>query len=254
MTTLAYEVERMSGVDESPIFDKQLPSHHFDELEKELEQWSKHRLEYFRKACGVVVEKKYSPHKHRKPLYGNLPRVFTEELVIAFFNEPVLRSNVRVRNKLLKQFLYGRRIGEVNDIRLIPGQNLVQIVNHKSKKIEYKPLIQGTERLFLDDAPLNPHYLRKYFRETCQRLGPEFQFTYDKKGNRRLHQYTTHTLRKTAANMLRVHTGDPYKVAVYIGHDTSTSFGPTSVYMHYDIEEMRKDLNDCFERLVFKLL
>lgn len=231
------------------LYDKQELS------EEALRGLTYHELARLQKLAGEVKRKKYNVHKYRQALYGNLPRVIPHQLIINFFNEPVLLKNKPVRNKFLLLFFYGRRIGEANSIKRVEGQALVQIINHKSRIIEYKPLIEGTEPLFSSEVNYSPDYLRKYFRDTCKRLGSNYGFQYAATSNgRKLHQFTVHCFRKTAGNILRTHTGDAYKVAVFLGHSTPSLFGATSCYMHYDVEEMRKDLNEAFKLYVETLL
>lgn len=261
MSSLYLEVSSVQGSD-TTLFEKQevalLPP--LTEFDCVLEGLSYHQLQALQKAAGHVRAAKYpSCHRNKKPLYGNLPKVFSDRQLLEFFAELYRFRNEAVYKAFAKQFFYGLRIGEINTCRLVPMQELV-IVEAEKKKGQpnqyYLPLIKGTEDLFNPDLPkLSPHYLRKYFRETCDRLGDEYMFTYGKAlCGRPLRQFSTHTLRATAGNMLRRHTRDPYKEAVYLRHELSSLWGATSRYMHYEQEEMKQDINQTFKHYVEELL
>jgi len=217
----------------------------------------KHRIEQLRKNAAIAIKEKYGS-RNGPPKYGNLPRTFARRQVVLFFDELWRYRNKAVYAAFCLQFFYGLRIGELSGVTVVPGQQLIKVDNFKCKRTEFLPVIDGTEILFtyLDRIKeYSPDYLRKYFRETCERLGDEFMFRYtiDRRGLTR-RQFATHTLRKTAGNMLRIHTGDPYKTSVFLRHNTRNVYGATAHYMHYDIEDMRHDLEACFNELVGKLI
>jgi hypothetical protein len=219
------------------------------ELETTLHSLPRHALDTLRHSCGKVIESKYRPHRLKKPLYANLPREMSSEQVFQFFEELRRFGNEGVVKAFLRQFFYGLRVGEINSCKIVPG-NYVMVTNHKDGgTVDYLPVIPGTEELFEPIKNYSSGYLRKYFTETCDRLGDDFRYQYatDRKGRLR-RQFTTHTLRKTAANIIRTHTKDAYKASVFLRHETRAVYGVTAVYLHYPLEEMREDLTKAFSQ------
>lgn len=217
------------------------------ELELRLQTLPRHALDTLRHSCGKVIERKFRPHRLKKPLYANLPREMSRDQVFQFFDELSRFGNEGVVKAFLRQFFYGLRVGEINSCKIVPG-NYVLVTNHKDGgTVDYLPLIPGTEALFEQIKPYSSNYLRKYFTETCDRLGDDFRYQYakDAKGRYR-RQFSTHTIRKTAANIIRSHTKDAYKASVFLRHETRAVYGVTAVYLHYPLEEMRGDLAKAF--------
>jgi len=227
------------------------------ELQAKLLVLPKHRMEYYRKTFGIVIKQKYGS-RNGPPKYGDLPREFTKEELFTFFKELYRFKNKTVYSAFCLQFLYGLRIGELRDIEYVPGQKLIRIKNHKAKRVEYRPFIEGTELLFAHIDRIrkySPDYLRKYFRETLMRLGDSYWYTYDyATDGRPLKQFSTHSLRHTAGNLVREATNSEYKMHVFLRHNTRSVYGATGYYMHYRLEDMRTDFNNTFEEYVAALV
>lgn len=226
-----------------------------EELVNQVLQYPKHVLCKLHAATGVARKLKYNTKMTVRSV--NLPKGFTREQLDRFFVELSRFRNHRVCVAFLLSLVYGLRVSEVGNLSVIPGQRLVCINDLKMRRKEYVPLIDYTKPLidyYNSQPPLNKDYLRKYFRETCERLGDEFMYYETGKLGQRAHQFSTHTLRHTGAAMMQSSTGAEYKVHVYLRHNLKKSYGTTGYYMQYRLEDMRNDMNGCFAPVVKHLL
>jgi hypothetical protein len=172
-------------------------------------------------------------------LYGNLPRCWTVEQLLVFLRSVSVREHL---NAFLLSFAYGLRASEVGGAFIVPGQRLVGVFNKKCSRMDYLPLLAGTECLLGARRSYHPIVYARWFRDAVRRLPPEFNYLYH---GRRM-QYTFHTLRRTAGNLLREYTHDVYKEAVFLRHRLGRRFGATAAYMHYPLDSLRCDMQEAF--------
>lgn len=159
------------------------------------------------------------------------------------------------KDRLLLQFFYALRVGEVKTVSYNPFTKLVRVETEKEGRIriDYLPFIEGTERLF--SVPLvSDNCLRNFFYRHCKRLGPPYHDIYHAGKTGDLNRLTSHSLRVTASNGFREYTGDPYKQKVYLRHNISRAYGATSHYMEYSEDDFRSDLNGYMKEFVKSLL
>jgi hypothetical protein len=215
---------------------------------------TKHEHELLTKRNNLHYNSKYRL-KRSGTLYGNLSRVWTPQQLIQFFKT---FPEGDVKKNLLRAAFYGVRIGEVASMQLMESSGLVRIETEKKrgvKSADYLPIIEGTQCLFTAKT-YNPNFLRKCFMAHCKKMGEGYYYAYtnsDAAGKKR-YRYTTHTLRKTAGNMVRRFTKEVFKEKAFLRQSLSRAFGATAAYMDYPEDEMREDLNACFASLVIALL
>ena len=210
------------------------------------------QLERLRKFSGVVLEEKYD-RNHRGDKYGNLPRHFSRRQIVDFFSAI---TNDCLRVEFLVLLVFGLRVSELDDLVWLRQQGLLRVNNVKCRRFECIPVPECAEsvlRRFFSQQRHSTKKLRYYFRKVCVSAGDEFTFVYGQSTHeqpRDLYQFTTHSLRHSAGNLLLRSTDNPYKVAVYLRHKPSSKFGVTATYMHYSLDEMRDDLEKTFENLI----
>lgn len=225
------------------------------ELTNRVLELPKHVLCRLHAATGAARKIKYNTKQVVRSI--NLPKSFTSDQLDRFFIELSRFRNHRVCIAFLLALAYGLRVSEIGNLSIVPGQRLICIDDKKMKRKEYLPLVDYTKPLidyYNSQPPLNKDYLRKYFIETLYRLGDEFTYNEPGKVGQRNHQFTTHSLRHTAGAHLLQSTNSEFKMHVYLRHNLKKSYGTTGYYMHYRIEEMRTDANNCFAPLVKHLL
>lgn len=220
---------------------------------------SKHEIESTIKTLRALKALKYPRSKRRSPIYGDLDRSFSTEQLFSVFDELRRFGNNRVRDQFLIMFFYGLRIGELADLEYLERQRLLKIVNHKPEEHNnYLPVIPGTEPLFesLEGKPYHQGYLATYFKETLMRLGDEYYSSYGQcRQKRNLHQYTSHSLRKTAGNIFLKSTGGKmYKMHRFLRHDLRSVYAATGWYTSYSEGEFRVDLEEAFTPYIKGLL
>jgi integrase len=213
------------------------------DIYKQLTNLPKWKLHLVTKACTLARKDKYQRNKHTK--YGNLPRSMTQEQLKTFFSSI---RNPQLKKELLLQFFLALRVGEISSIKIVKGQDLIQILNKKCDRVEYLPLFEPLRTLLKDDLNFCIHtkdYIRKCFRSVRDKAGLNFSYGMSNKG-KPLYQFTTHSLRHTAINLFGAHVKDPYKVCQYSRHLAENIVGVQATYRHYSIEELRHDLEECF--------
>lgn len=223
------------------------------EVKEALFNLSFDQLERLRKFSGVVLEEKYNRNHSRVPAYGNLPRNFSVRQVTRFFS---VVSNDRLKVSFLVMLLFGLRVGELDGLVWLRDQRLLRVRNFKCRRDEYLPVFDSAEAVltsFFSEPMHSTKKLRYYFRLVCEDAGDEFTYVYGYSSHenpRQLFQFTTHSLRHTAATLFFNCTNNPYKVSCFLRHSKSSHFGSTATYMHYSLDDMRDDLEKTFENLI----
>jgi integrase len=186
----------------------------------------------------------------------DLPRGFTRDQLLRFMREVLRFHNTKVFVACVLALLYGLRESEIALLKVVPGQRIVCIWDEKMDRREYLPLILGTEDMirYYSSAPLSKDYLRKYFRETCVRLGDEFMYGEPGKVGQQCYQFTFHSLRHTGGELFRDFTNIEFKMHVFLRHNLRSVYGSTGYYMRYRREDMFVDVNECFCSLLSLLL
>jgi len=223
-----------------------------------IQSLTKHDFEQNLKELRAAYNQKYLLKKTRHPLAANLPRLFTDDQLIEFFATFPLKKE-EIRRRLLRAFFYGLRAGEVDRAERVEG-GFVKVDCLKKGRyfVYYLPFIEGTEKLFSPYTSTHKYdsiYLARCFSDRLKELGGMYCQKYEKSSDGRLlGRYSSHTLRRTAGNAVRRYTKEVYKAKIFLRHNPSSHFGCTAAYLDYDIEEMRKDLNETFKQYVEKLL
>lgn len=224
-----------------------------DALKKELWTLTQHQIKRLRKIAGEVINQKYDMKSGRsKPLYGNLPKKFSLSELEQIFAKI---DNTRLRMAFAIQFLLGLRIGELSNLEIVPNQGIVKICSNKSKKIDFLPLLPCVEQLIIkyqSGVMFNHNYLRKVFRDILKEVGLNYAYAISD-DNRKLHQFSTHSLRHTAVNMFSEFVGDDYKTCCFSRHTAQSRMGTQAAYRHYSLDELREDYSACFGELAKNL-
>lgn len=224
-------------------------------LTKQLQELSEWRLKLIRKAAGKVISNKYQRSKEAK--YANLPRCLNINQLKCFFSY-CNRRDTRFYFALM--FFFALRIGEVNRVEYLAGQKLLLVNSLKSGPKTYLPVPDFLHDWLLDHMDLIQNnisipYLEKLFRKIRSRAS-ELCYVYAKATNGRpLYQFTSHSFRHTAINLMGCHLRDPYKICQYSRHSASGEVGVMATYRYYDLEDMRVDLScvmKSFSHIVYK--
>jgi integrase len=212
-------------------------------LFEELRVLSKWQLVLLGKVVCRVREFKYV--RRREALYGNLPRGLNVGQLVDFFEvvEP------KYFDFFLLLFVFGLRIGEVKHLSVVKAQGLVRIENRKGGRVEYLPVIRGVEgalnaleslRCIKDKAA------RDAFRRAVKRAGLYYEYALSGNG-KRLGQFTPHSLRHSAINLFAGYVKDPFKWMSFSRHEKSKLLGVSAVYRHYNLDELRADMEKVFK-------
>ncbi len=224
-----------------------------DELRHSFSSLTQHQLKRLRKIAGEVITSKYDMGRERKiPKYGNLPKNFTMSQLESFFAS-IKHEGPRIAFTI--QFLLGLRIGELNGLEIVEGQGLVKIQNNKCSRTDFLPIIPVVEQLirqYQEGIQYSPDYLRKVFRQTV--IDADMNYSYGTSDdNKKLHQFSTHSLRHTAINLFSEFIGDQYRACCFSRHSANSQFGAQASYRHYSLDEMRTDYEECFGEIAKNL-
>lgn len=215
------------------------------ELYNSLKNLSKNKLCAIRRACTYVINDKYE--RRKEPIYGDLPRCLNDEQLYQFFNSI---RNPQIKIQFLIQFFYALRRGEINTLRIIPNQNIIQLYNEKNDKYNYLPLYEPIKSFLLKHPYITfntANYLGKAFRSIRKSAGLNFDYGKSTTGNP-IYQFTTHSLRHSAITIFGNYIKDDFKVSKFSRHSLNKLFGEVPTYRHYSMDELRKDLESCMEK------
>ena len=214
------------------------------------------QLERLRKLAGVVIEDKYERGRG-DPKYGNLPRHFSERQLVEFFEH--IRSE-RLFLSFLVQFGLGLRVGELKGLSFLERQGLARVQNFKARRVEYIPVCESLRaplKRYLSSDVHSVQKLRYHFRAVCEDAGEEFTYVYGyskhKDNPRSLYQFTPHSLRHTAGNMV-LRAANPLVEAAFLRHKLTSKFGVTGTYMRVSNEEMSLAVTDALDNVIKLLL
>lgn len=222
-----------------------------------------------------IRKKKYKRRKGNK--YGSLNKGFSEEELKIFFK---FCSNEKARMCFMLMAQLGLRIGEVVQVTLLDlnlKENRLRIFTEKAKTIDYmflhdkvriplKSWVQLHEKdieksdgyLFFSDNMDRKHiskdWLRKEFREVCKRAGLDETYgvaedinnpLQQKRGIRKLHRLSTHSLRHFFIDKVYKNCKDPIRTQKLARHQ---DFKSTQVYIHVSQKEVDETLEKVFEQ------
>lgn len=223
-----------------------------DEVFNALYPLKQDQLERLRKLAGVVIEDKYERGRG-DPKYGNLPRHFSERQLLEFFEH--IRSE-RLFLSFLVQFGLGLRVGELKGLSFLEHQGLARVQNFKARRVEYIPVCESLRaplRAYLSTEVHSVQKLRYHFRAVCEDAGEEYTYVYGyskhKENPRSLYQFTPHSLRHTAGNML-LRASNPLVEAAFLRHKLTSKFGVTGTYMRVTNEELSEALEQGLGRVI----
>ncbi len=239
------------------------------------EDLSQDKLKNLISTLSEIRKKKYKRRKGNK--YGSLNKGFTDEELNIFFK---FCSNPKARLCFILMSQLGLRIGEVVKITLFDlnfKENRIRIFTEKSKTIDFlhlhekvriplKSWVQLHEKaieksegyLFFSDNPerkyISKDWLRKEFREVCKRAGLDETYgvaedinnpLQQKRGIRKLHRLSTHSLRHHFITKVYDSCKDPIKTQMLARH---CDFKSTQVYIHTNQKEVDETLEKVFEQ------
>ena len=214
------------------------------------------QLERLRKFAGLVIEDKYERGRG-DPKYGNLPRHFSERQLVEFFDH--VRSD-KLFLSFLVQFGLGLRVGELKGLDFLEKQGLARVQNFKAGRTEYIPVcasLRAPLKAYLSDDMHSVQKLRYHFRAVCEDAGEEFTYVYGyskhKENPRSLYQFTPHSLRHTAGNMV-LRSSNPLVEAAFLRHKLTSKFGVTGTYMRVSNDEMLVAVTEALYKVIQLLL
>lgn len=222
------------------------------ELYRKLILLPKWKMMKIQRAVSLARKDKFE--YDRKSKYGNLPRSMDKEQLRLFFASI---RNPSVKAEFLLQFFFALRVGEIKNVRIVPGQDLLRIENKKCDRVEYLPLYEPVRSWLLKQdrcrtAVHSKDYLRKCFRAVRNHTTLNYQYADSRTGSH-LFQFSTHSLRHSSINIFGSYIKDPYKIAQFSRHCASSIMGVQSVYRSYPLKELQHDLSLAFADYGFLL-
>lgn len=214
-----------------------------DEVASVLESMSQAKIKELSKKINKGKELLYpsnSSYKNR-----NVREVFFWEELQRFLNS--VRSP-SVRLAFLLQFFYGLRVGEISRCEWNQTAGVLVVDLLKSDREQRIPVHGPTDKILCDYGEfsgLSSDYIRKVFRRVREDTGLDAVYGESSDG-RRLFQFTTHSLRKTAATVFMREVNSKMKMKEFLGH--SQQGDSTESYLGYWREEYRRNLESAFER------
>jgi len=206
--------------------------------------YSKQQIERMISNLSMVLRDKYRSNRSSTPKYGNLSRAMKYEQIIKFFSHI---RNPEIKYAFLLQFFYALRVSELSSIELFLEQGYIRIENKKCNRVEFLPLFEPVKYFFTHLPTPTPNYLRKAFKSI--RRDAELEFIYGKSTNeKQLYLFSTHSLRHTAINIFGDYVRDPFKVNIFSRHQKTKDIGVMGTYRHYDMDKLRNDLTNAFEK------
>lgn len=212
-------------------------------------------------ACGYARKRKSSSKRAR--LSGDLPLAMSEQQFVQFIR--AIR-NPRVKCHFLLQFFTGARSSELHRVagskknlglEVTPDNKLVRYHNTKAGGVfQFRPaygIIPDLVKVYYDVyGSVSPAYARKCMSSVLYGLGDEFTYPYAYRANdgARLKPFRPHSIRHSAATRFWLHTGDQMKAQIFLRHESRSSTA-TSQYLHYVMDVMRADLEDCMKDLYY---
>jgi len=212
-----------------------------DEVAEVLEEMSQAKIKELSKKINQGKELLYPSNRDYKN--RNVREVFYNDELRRFVN--CVRSPT-ARRAFLLQYFFGLRVGEIGRCDWKKGSGIVVVDLEKSEREQRIPVHGCTDRL-LDDygeyCGLSKHYLRKVFRRVREDVGLDYVYGESSDG-RRLFQFKTHSLRKTAATVFMQEVEVEMKMKEFLGHSQQSN--STASYHGYWEEEYREDLEETF--------
>lgn len=218
---------------------------------------SQSNMKFFSKHINLVKTAKYSPHKHRKPKYGRLDRSFSDDELKAFF---LTCRNRSVKVKFVVMLLFGLRISEVSDLDWVRSQRVLVVNNRKGNRKDQMPVPESWDWIldaFFSSPKHTTNYLSKCFNHVRDDMSDDFGFSYATTSDgRKQYLKSSHSMRHTAGNILHRHTKNEFAVSQYLRHEKTSAFGVTGTYLHYSLDQQRKDMEEAFAEyiIMFKQL
>ncbi|MFH1174617.1 MAG: site-specific integrase [archaeon] len=231
---------------------------------------TKHELEEAIKTLSDVARRKYG--RSGKPKYGTLSKAFSQKELDLFF------ANCANKKALLAfraMAFLGLRVGEVVDMKMEdidPQRNIIYIRTEKARTLDalyihdkiradlYEWVERNRQKIADSDGYvffscqkdrkcISPHWLRKEFRETTEKIGiadtyGTSQETDPDRAQRKLHRLTTHSLRHYFITRVYAKTKNPIHTQKLARH---LDFKSTQVYIHNDPKEVHKSMKSVFE-------
>lgn len=235
MTGLPYSVDNVKSNQRDDIENTRL----YSEL-LELPKW---KIEMIMSACTKARKEKFTRKNER--LYGNLSKSFTDTQLRKFFS---VIKNKNHKNFFLVQYYLALRISEVQNIKPDFEEDIVRIYSTKMDRYEYLPLFEPIRTILKTNPKLDYsiNCIRNKFMKYCQKSGVNYVYA-PRKGGGNMHRLTTHSLRHTAISKLaKVVNGNPFKICLFSRHQAKKAVGVVAVYTHYDIDDLREDLQKAF--------
>lgn len=222
---------------------------------------SEDRLKKMMKIVSAARKRRFRRGSNR-PKYGSMSKAFNDYELRKFFS--VIKNP---KHYLLFQFQanLGLRIGEavkvnVKDINIQTRE--LKIYAPKTDRIDFllipEVLFNSTLKYYEENEGeikqangylfgIDENYARKIFREYCEKAGLDEVYTMSeetiKEKPRRLHQFSTHSLRHTAVTKFFNTTKDLEATRIFARHTKSST---TDGYIHKRKEEIYRAIDLAF--------
>jgi len=212
------------------------------EVAEVLEEMSQAKIKKLSKKINKGKELLYPSNRDYKN--RNVREVFYNRELRRFMNS--VRSP-SARRAFLLQYFYGLRVGEISRCEWKQKSNILLVDLEKSDREQRIP-VHGRTGVLLEDydeySGLSKNYLRKVFRKVREDVGLDYVYGESSDG-RRLFQFKTHSLRKTAATVFMQEVEVEMKMKEFLGHSQQSN--STASYHGYWESEYRKDLESAFD-------
>jgi len=213
-----------------------------NEVAEVLEEMSQAKIKELSKKINEGKELLYPRNRDYKN--RNVREVFYNRELRRFMNS--VRSPT-ARCAFLLQYFFGLRVGEIGLCEWKQDSGVLVVDLEKSEREQRIPVHGETDKLLEDYGEysgLSKHYLRKVFRRVREDVGLDYVYGESSDG-RRLFQFKTHSLRKTAATVFMREVEVEMKMKEFLGHSQQSN--STASYHGYWEEEYRQDLERAFE-------
>lgn len=188
----------------------------------------------------------------RLALCRRVRQFFSPEDLEVFFG---LVSSRQDRTAFLLMLAFGLRVSEVSRCVFHEESMQLRVFSEKLDRFETLPVYAGALLVARAscDLVVSPDGLRNRFREYRSR-DPALCYSYcSSVDDRRLFQYSSKSLRKTAVQLVYARCRDPLLTSLFSRHSLPARYGQVSSYLYFDDDELRGVMQDALGTLVFRL-
>lgn len=211
-------------------------------------------LDALKRAQSALSEAR-SEHFSRGPRLSLCRRVrqfFSLEDLEVFFG---LVSSPRDRVAFLLMLAFGLRVSEVSRCVFHEESMQLRVYSEKLDRFETLPVYPGALVVARAsrDLVVSSDGLRNRFRLYRSR-DPRLCYSYcSSLDDRRLYQYSSKSLRKTAVQFVYAQCRDPLVTSLFSRHSLPARYGQVSAYLYFDDEELRAVMQEALGSIVSRL-